>query len=65
MAVENLSIDDIENMLSDCESASTASNHPFSSMDLEFIESFRDQFDERRSLSPKQEAVLQRIWDKI
>lgn len=57
--------DDIENAIDDCENAATASNHPFSQWDLEFIESIREQFDERGSLSEKQLHVLGRIWDKI
>lgn len=56
---------DIETMLSDCQSAARCSNHPFSKWELDFIESVSEQFEERGGLSAKQEETLTKIWEKI
>jgi hypothetical protein len=56
---------DIETALEDCQSALRASNCPFGSWEKDFIASVAEQYESRGSLSEKQMAVLQRIWDKV
>ena len=60
----------MESWLEDCETAVTASNSPFSKWEQEFIESIREQFDERKDdrkhpLSGKQLVKLHQLYDKV
>lgn len=52
-------------MIEDCESARSCSNHPFTKWEVDFIDSVLEQYEERGSLSPKQEETLTKIWEKI
>lgn len=56
---------DIATMLSDCESAKTCSNSPFTKWEEDFIDSVLEQFEERGGLTAKQEETLEKIWEKI
>ena len=53
-----------QKMIDECESAMTAKNHGFSAWELEFLESVIDQWESRKSLSPKQVTILENCWDK-
>ena len=59
---------DIEEMLETCESASNIPKHnggpDFTQWELEFLESVREQFDSRGSVSEKQEQILSKMYDK-
>ena len=57
--------EDIQRAIEDCESARSASNCPFSKWEMDFIDSITEQFEERGSLSERQQEKLQAIWDKI
>lgn len=55
----------IEEMLDDCNSAKDCSNVEFTAWEEKFLESITEQFDERGSLTEKQEDRLRSIWEKI
>ena len=58
-----------EEMLDDVESAMEVSPKrgglAVSKWEADFVESVREQFDERGTLSEKQTNVLRKIWDRI
>ena len=63
----------IEDMLRACEdaaafddtdSAATPRKRTFNKWERDFLESVREQFDERGRLSDRQEQVLMRLYDK-
>lgn len=56
---------EIESKLTDCQEVMTASNSPFNEWEDEFIESTVNQFEKNKGLSPKQQEILCRLWDKI
>jgi hypothetical protein len=60
---------DVEEMISDCESAvgidRSHGGPGFGSWEEGFIESIREQFDERGSLTDKQIEKLTELWNKI
>lgn len=53
--------DEIEDMLVDCEE----NESQLTDWELDFIQSIREHVGRNQGLSPKQEAVLERIWDKV
>jgi hypothetical protein len=55
----------VEEMIEDCNSAKTCSNHPFSAWELDFINSITEQFEEKGGLSTLQQEHLEAIWEKI
>jgi hypothetical protein len=55
----------LERMVLDCETAVTASNHPFTDWEKEFIASAVNQYKARRWLSAKQIEAVKKCWDKI
>lgn len=55
----------IQEALDDCLSAISARNCPFSPWDREFLESVAEQWEERQSLSERQQDALRDIWDKV
>ena len=61
--------DEIEELLSDCEAAknipSQRGGPGYGKKDLDFLESVREQFDDRGSISEAQHKWLQDLWDKI
>lgn len=58
-----------EEMLDDVESAKEVSPKrgglAISNWESEFIDSIREQFDDRGTLTEKQKNVLRKIWDRI
>ncbi len=60
-----IELEEIDDVLSECQSALEASNCPFSDWERDFIESVTDQFDRKGSLSEKQRETLKKIWEKI
>lgn len=52
---------DIEQLITDCENRSDK----LSTWEAQFIDSIRRQYDEKGSLSPKQEETLDTIWEKV
>lgn len=69
MARADVSKDRLEEMLSDCEEAknipSQRGGPGYSKRDLDFLESLREQFDDRDSVSEEQFKWLQDLWDRI
>ena len=55
----------IQEMIDDCLSAASCSNHKFSAWECDFIESVEAQFNQRKSVTEKQQQILERIWEKI
>lgn len=66
---------DVEEMLEACEtqvefdnatagSASTPRKPTFNKWEHDFLESIRDQFENRGTLSERQEEILQKLYDK-
>jgi len=59
----------IEEMLSDCEEAknipSQRGGPGYGKKDLDFLESLRDQFEDRGTISEAQHKWLQDLWDRI
>lgn len=62
-------MDDISQMLDDCDSVlgipRSRGGPGFSEWEVEFIESVRDQYESRGSLSPKQTEKLTELWNRI
>lgn len=54
-------MDDIEDLISDCE----ARADKLSEWEANFIQSVREQFDKRGSLTDRQYAKLSDIWEKV
>jgi hypothetical protein len=69
MARADVASDKIEAMLSDCEEAqhipSQRGGPGYGKKDLDFLESLREQFDDRGSVSEAQFKWLQDLWDRI
>lgn len=59
----------LETWLGDCEEAAqvdpSRGGTPFSDWEREFLESIRQQFDERGSLSERQAEILKGLWDRV
>ena len=60
---------DIETWLDDCDEVRNIDPHrggpDFTSWELDFLDSVREQFDERGTLTEAQTDKLKTIWDKI
>lgn len=54
-------MNETDQLISDCE----AREDRLSEWEKTFIQSIREQFDRRGSLSPKQEGILNEIWEKV
>ena len=63
-----MSLADVEDALSACETAADVPKHNggpgFSQWELEFLESIREQFDARGSLTERQQEILQGMYDR-
>lgn len=53
--------DEIEEMLADCED----NESQLTDWELDFIQSIRERVGRNQGLSPRQEAILERIWYKV
>lgn len=53
--------DEITDMLEDCEE----NESQLTDWEQDFIQSIRERVGRNQGLSPKQEEILERIWDKV
>ena len=60
---------EVESILEDCENVMNVSRSAggpgFTTWEKDFLESIREQYDMRGTLSDRQQEILQEIWDKI
>lgn len=54
-------INETDQLIADCE----ARSEKLSEWEANFIQSIREQFDRRGTLSERQEEILNEIWDKV
>lgn len=57
--------EEIDDMLTDLEEASHARKFKMSAWEEDFMDSISAQWEEKRWLSDKQQAIVLRIWEKI
>jgi pentose-5-phosphate-3-epimerase len=56
---------EIKDMIDECFDSMDNHYTPFTTWEMDFLESVRDQFEETKSLSQKQEETLEQIWRKV